>query len=339
MNLQVGILVALAAIIACGALLPRINVGILALVTTFLFGTLGSGLGVQDILGAFPIRLAFLIVGLSLFFGMLADNGTIERIAAFALRLVRGRALLVPLVVFALTALLTTAGVSNIAVTALVAPLAMKLAKDVGLSPFLMTLIVVGAASGASFSPVSLSGVITLDFVTRESQALGHEFSFAPWRLFLFSFFGHGVVTFAGFHLFGGTAWLRSRKGVLARTEGLAHQPLERIHVISLVVFALFIAAVVLPGLPGLKDMMPASVRLLTENVAVPALLCVALLMLLGVGSVSRGLALVPWSTLVLIVGMSTLIDFAGRYDALSVLSRRLVDFASASDWPPRMVG
>ena len=330
-----AILIVLGIIIALSAFFSKINAGILAIASAFLFGTLGFGVDAATILSSFPTSLVFILLGLSLFFAMLTENGTIERVAQLLLNAIGGRVLFVPIVVFALAALLTTFGVNNIAVTALVAPIAMKLAKDISFSPFLMAILIVGAVNGASFSPVSLSGTIIQNYVDSNGTALGPHFKFEPWKLFALSLGIQGGVAILGFHIFGGTQWIRANSRIRMSVE--KNQKFEknkitdpglqfhRKHYASIAIFFLFVLSIMAPNVTFLKESFSHSFHLLTENVAIPAFIGVTLLMLLGVSDLSRALKLIPWETILLVIGMSMFIDFAGRNDALTPMWQGIV--------------
>jgi len=328
--MQTLILCALGGIIILSAIFTKLNTGILAIAAAFLFGIFGSALDSTAILAMFPTRLFFIIFTLALFFGMLSENGTVERATEFLLQGLGSRVVFLPLVVFLLVALLTSLGVSNIAVTGLMAPIAMRLAQTLHLSPLLMSLLIVGAASGAALSPLSLSGAIVQEYVSRNVAEVEEFKYFAPWRLYFWSLFAQGTVAFAGFHLMGGTKWVRKNaKQHIVPEQKEPRKAFEKHHVISTFVFFLFVAAVSLPNVPFFNGIFSTSLIRLTENIAIPALLCAALLMLFGVSHLPNAISKLPWNTIFLIVGMSMFIQYAEHSQALSLLSQQLVNFST----------
>jgi di/tricarboxylate transporter len=75
--------------------------------------------------------------------------------------LLGGRALAMPPLVFAIAALLTAFGALGPAAVAIIAPIALRLAREHGLSPLMMGLMTIHGAQAGAFSPVSVYGGIT----------------------------------------------------------------------------------------------------------------------------------------------------------------------------------
>jgi len=73
-----------------GALRP-INLGALALVMTYLVGTIFVREGVKEMYSGFPVDLLVLLVGVTYLFAIAESNGAVGRVVAGAARLVKGR--------------------------------------------------------------------------------------------------------------------------------------------------------------------------------------------------------------------------------------------------------
>ncbi len=111
-----------------GALRP-INLGALALVMTYLVGTIFVREGVKEMYSGFPVDLLVLLVGVTYLFAIAESNGAVGRVVAGAARLVKGRRALLPWVIFVVAALPAMAGALGSAGVALLAPLALRLAR------------------------------------------------------------------------------------------------------------------------------------------------------------------------------------------------------------------
>ena len=96
---------------------------------TFLVGTIVVGESARDMYSGFPVDLFVLLTGVTYLFAIAASNGTVERIVQAAARLVEGRRALIPWIVFVVAALPAMAGALGSAGVALLAPLAMRLAR------------------------------------------------------------------------------------------------------------------------------------------------------------------------------------------------------------------
>src|SRR3954454_14781538 len=125
----------------------RVNPGLLALALAWLIGVCPAALcdkplGFKAVLAGFPASLFLTLVGVTLLFALVQDNGTLDRVARRAVRACGGRRAVVPGVFFLVAAALGTAGAGNIAPAALVAPVAMGTARRLGIPAFPMALMV-----------------------------------------------------------------------------------------------------------------------------------------------------------------------------------------------------
>ena len=117
-------LLALAVVISF-SLTARINIGVLAVALAWPIAVFAAGWKAEALLAVFPSSLFLTLVGVTLLFGVVQRNGTLEALARRAVRLCGGRAALLPVVFFLMAGVLSSIGPGAIAATALIAPLAM----------------------------------------------------------------------------------------------------------------------------------------------------------------------------------------------------------------------
>jgi len=120
-----------------------------------------------DVLGGFPANLFVILVGVTYLFALAKNNGTVDWMVQASVGLVRGRVALVPWVMFAVCALVTSIGAVTPAAVAIVAPIAMGFAARYRINPVLMGMMVVQGATAGSFSPIGIFGAITNGVVER----------------------------------------------------------------------------------------------------------------------------------------------------------------------------
>jgi Na+/H+ antiporter NhaD/arsenite permease-like protein len=159
MSLSLIAFLILVAAFAIGSF-TRINAGLIALVAAFGVGTLLVGMPIKDVIGQFPAGLFFILVGATLLFAIVRINGTIDLLAYWAERLAGDRKVLVPILMFLLTAALASAGAFTPAAIAIVAPVALALGLRFGISTLAMGLVIVQGANAGAFSPVNPFGVL-----------------------------------------------------------------------------------------------------------------------------------------------------------------------------------
>lgn len=178
--------------------LTRISAGLVALVAAFVVGTALAGLTIDEITGQFPAGLFLILVGATLLFGVVRLTGTIDLLASWAERLARGRRLLVPVLMFLLTAVLTSAGAFTPAAIAIVAPVALALGARFGISALAMGLVVVQGANAGGFSPVNPFGVVA-NLMLREAGEPG-----GTLQLYLSCFLFNAVLAVVAYVLVQG---------------------------------------------------------------------------------------------------------------------------------------
>src|SRR5262245_48244594 len=129
---------------------------------TFLVGTFAAGEGAREMFTGFPVDLFVLLVGVTYLFAIASANGTVERTIHGAAALVDGRRALIPWIVFILAALPAMAGALGSAGVALLAPLALELARRYDIDRRMIGLMVAHGAAAGNFSPLNvLSAVVT----------------------------------------------------------------------------------------------------------------------------------------------------------------------------------
>lgn len=162
--------------------LSSVNLGALALVASFGVGMGLAGEDLETVLGGFPVDMFLVLFGVTYLFGVATSNGTVEWLVQRCSRAVRGNRLVLPFVIFLVSAVPTAFGAVGPAVVALLAPVAMRVAQQNRMSPQLAGLLVVHGTTAGGFSPLNLGGVIVNGTLARDGVAT------SPLELFAASF-------------------------------------------------------------------------------------------------------------------------------------------------------
>src|SRR6186997_1504812 len=181
---------AIAVVVSC---VSRLNVGLFAMALAWIIGVFVGGLRLAEVLSGFPVDLFLTLAGVTLLFAQAHVNGTLDIVAQNAMRLCRGRVGVVPIMYFALGALLASAGPGNIATTGLLAPMAMATALRMNISPFLMAIMVGNGCNSGSLSPLAPTGIIVSQLMIRIGLP-GNEIS--TW---LYNMLAHAIVAFGAY--------------------------------------------------------------------------------------------------------------------------------------------
>lgn len=278
----------------------RLNVGLLAIALAWLLGVYIADLPVREITAGFPVDLFLTLAGVTLLFSQAHVNGTLEKVAHNAMRLCRGRVGLVPVMYFALGAMLASAGPGNIATAGLLAPMAMATAVRMKISPFLMAVMVGNGANAGSLSPLAPTGIIVNGFMER--IGLG-GFEGQTWAYLLAA---HALVGFGGYFLFGG--WkLLARTDKVEVSAALA-EPFNRQQQLTVAVIGLVIVGVLFGGV----------------NIGMAGFGGAVLLALARAADDNEAVRQMPWSTILMVCGMTILISLLEKTGGMELMTELL---------------
>ncbi len=194
----------LAAMFLLATVLP-LNMGALAFVGAFLLGSVVLGMSTTEILANFPGGLFLTIVGVTYLFAIAQNNGTIDLLVRGAVKLVGSRVALIPWIMFAITAVITSVGALSPAAVAIIAPIALSFAGKYKISPLLMGMMVIHGAQAGGFSPIAVYGVTVNSIVAKTDLA------FSPTALFLSSLLFNALIAVVLFVVLGGRKLASSR--------------------------------------------------------------------------------------------------------------------------------
>lgn len=298
---------ALALAILAGIAL-RVNVGFLALALAFVIGIGPAGLRVSEIADGFPVGLFLVVLAVTILFAQAQVNGTLDKLARRTVRLARGNRGFVPIIFFFVAVFLSTAGAGNIGATALLAPVAMAAAGRLRVSAFLMTIMVANGANAGAFSPVAPTGIVAARLMA-DVGLPGLE-----WRTYWNTFLAQSAVAFAGYFVFGGVRLLAKSAEPEPRRSPESMEPFSAQQWVTLGVIATLLVAVVLFRL----------------DIVVGAFAATALLAVLRVADEEAAIRAVPWGTIVMVCGVTTLVGLLDRVGGLDAIVALLVGVSSA---------
>jgi len=293
---------ALAIVLSC---FSRLNVGLLAIALAWVIGVYFGHLPLRDVTAGFPVDLFLTLAGVTLLFSQARVNGTLDIVAHNAVRLCRGRVGVVPIMYFVLGAALASAGPGNIATTGLLAPMAMATALRMNISPFLMAIMVGNGCNSGSLSPLAPTGIIVTGLMNRIGLG-GHEIY--SW---LFNMLAHAIVAFAGYLVFGGAKLLVRADRVEMAAEPV--QRLDRHQAITLGMIGMLILGVIFGGF----------------NIGMAAFAAAVLLSLLRAADDGEAIKKMPWSTILMVCGVTVLIGLLEKTGGMEIFTNLLSSIAT----------
>lgn len=310
MNLPLASILAFATAILISCV-SRINVGFLSIGFAFVLGVLFGGMTVAELVAGFPGSLFLTLVGVTLFFSQANVNGTLDAIVKRSVKLARGNIGIIPLLFFLLAAALSTIGAGNIATTALLAPVAMSVAGRVGVSGFLMAVLVCCGANAGTFSPLAPPGVIANGLLARMG------ITGQAWPTYRNNFLAQAFVGLGGYFALGGYRLFARRGSAAAESTDdflrSPEQPLAWYQKLTVALLALLIAAV----------------SFLKVDVGMAAFLAASILTLSRASDEEAAVKSIPWNVIVMVCGVTVLISILERKGGMDLFTTILARFAT----------
>ncbi len=351
MSLSIIAFLVLVAAFAIGSF-TKINAGLLATVAAFGVGTLLAGMSIKDVIGQFPAGLFFILVGATLLFAIVRINGTIDLLAYWAERLAGDRKILVPILMFLLTAALASAGAFTPAAIAIVAPVGLALGMRFGISTLAMGLVIVQGANAGAFSPVNPFGVLANKMLDGAGAADG------SFKLYAYCFVFNAILAAIAYIVIQAIMKRRAVKADArhsadeAKHDGGAAAPAEsNVSVPSGLGTAVLTAPAHTSVVAGTTRTGPEKVaatpmRILTlvgigallvmttvlgMDVGVASLVIATVLIVLDSGVQKPAVESMPWSAIILVTGIVTYVGMLEEMGALKELEAGIAGLGNSS--------
>ena len=328
-------ILALAIVIIISCVNEELHVGNLAIAFGIVVGAIFMNMPASKVVMTYPLSLFMILVGVTFMFGMAQVNGTLGKFTSYSIRLCGGNMMLLPLIIYLLTILITTIGPGNIAGVALLAPITMAIAGQVGMSAFCMTLIVVGAANSACFSPFAPTGIISHGLVEKMGPQIPDLFAKytineIDWKVYFNSIVAQGIAVIPGFLIFGGWKWMMQHKGKTVDINTIAPKPepftKEQWFTVTCIFVLIFL--VVVPALPGMKPLFPKWLLLMSSNVGTIAFVLAGFMMLFGAADSKAAIKSMPWFVILMVCGVTVLIEVMEKSGGLAAMTKAIAAFS-----------
>ena len=310
MNIAVLSLLFLVAAIAIGYI-KDINVGVLAIIFSFVLA-LAGGVEMNAILNGFPSKMFLTLLGTMYLFALLQENGTLGLLSKKLVSLVGKRAYLVPVIVYVISYLISAAGPGAISAQAVMIIFSVSLSVQMGIKPYMMSSMAILGTVGGTVSPIALTGVIEHDLTEKMSYPGIENLATA---LMLDITIMNAICALVIYVLFKGYK-LKPATQAIDDIE-----PLSKFNRSQLLSLAGTLVLIV-------------TVLFFQMNVGLVGFLVAVLLSFLGAVDEKQAFRLIPWSVLILVGGMSILMDVTfevGGIDLLTDLLKKVMNGTTAA--------
>ena len=286
-----------------------LNIGTLAIGLALIVGNYIGGVKIPDIIKGYPTSLFILLAGTTYLFAIAQTNGTLEKVTKYAIKAVRGNVAMLPVVLFFLAFGLSAIGPGQITISALLAPPAMLLAAEVGISPLLMALVVGNGAQAGAMSPLAPPGIISASILAKIGLT---DVGMVLWMNMLIT---HVAVSILAYFLFGGIKLLRTKDtGQRESLRSLQVEPFDRSQIFTIIgVFILIIGAVFFKLDIGMGGFMLG-----------------ALLSLFRCVDEGKAIKAMPWGTILMVTGVTVLVQLMSTVGGIDLFAALIAKMSTA---------
>lgn len=285
------------------------NVGLISLGAVLILGKLGN-LPLKKMYVGFPGKLFLTLLGTMFFFALLQENGTLDKASKKLTRLCGTRVFLVPIVVYVVSFVLSAIGPGAISVQTVMVLFAVPLAFHLDASPILMGAMAILGAVGGTASPIALTGIIVSDLLGQMQLTMAGMDIFAGVTV------ANALCALVVYIVFKG--WKLRGQPVQAEAEPIRFDAIQRLSLLLIV--ALFVSVVGFSQDVGFVCFTLAFILLLTGRV-----------------DEKKAVKSLPWNTLILICGISVLMNAVKLLGGIELLARGLASFMSPMTAPALM--
>lgn len=316
--IAVASLIVLVAVIALSAITKK-NAGVIGLIAAYIFGLIASACGTEISVAKiatsnWPMSVFFIVLSTTFLFGIATLNGTTQALSKNIVCLAGGNARILPLIFFVFGAIISAAGAGGL-IVAVIMPIALFVAIENGISVLMMSLVTMGGIMVGGLSPLAINGIVAQQLSVENGIIAENLSGYLP----LWGAYAAAMTLFSlgAYFILGG---LKPKK-----VEG-AEKPhftkFNRSQTMTLIAILVVLVGVIF----------------FEQNIGLISFACAGLLLLLGAVDQKKAIAAIPWSTIILICGMSVLIGVVNTCGGIDFLSGKLENIIGEKSAQPIMM-
>ncbi len=315
--IAVASLMVLMGVIALSVVTKK-NAGVIGLVAAYIFALIanacGTNINVSKIVtGNWPMSVFFIVLATTFLFGIATLNGTTQALSKNIVCLARGNAKVLPILFFLFGAIISAAGAGGL-IVAVIMPVALFVAVENGISVLMMSLVTMGGIMVGGLSPLAINGIVAQQLSVSNGIIEEGLAGYMPlWGAYAAAM---TVFSIAAYFIFGG---LKPQK---TATEKPHFVPFDSKQWMTIAAIVVVLVGVIFFG----------------QNIGLISFACAGVLLLVGAVDQKKAIASIPWSTIILICGMSVLISVVNACGGIAFLSDKLENVMGARSAQPIMV-
>ncbi|WP_338884445.1 SLC13 family permease [Aeromonas hydrophila] len=328
MDINVLILGALILSIVIG-FITNINIGILSIVFSYIL-SYSYGLTANDILSLWPMKLFFILLSITYFYGYAITNGTLTIISERIVHAVKKESM-IPIALFALVVIFAGIGPGHYAAFAFMSPLIMSIAEKIKMNKILAAIIIYSGACVGSFNPFSLGGRVTEQLIISTGLV---ESSF---KITSHVFYNMAIVHVGLFVI----CYFLFKGYKVSSIENHEHQLLNKKQKQTVILIFSVFALVIIPSLlyslfPEVKELNAVS-KIMEPTLLSFIGICIA--NLLNLSDHNKVIKNIPWNIIFMICGLGMLISLSAEVGVIDQIAIWIKGTASPTLLPYLVAG
>lgn len=289
-------------------------IGLISMTFAYIIGVFLLGMKASAVVGLFPAKILFTIIGICWLFGYANENGTLRQITLILVYKFRKYPSVLPWVFFLIAGVICMTGASPYAPNAVLMPIIISICLATGMSPLFGSLMVnIGSYIGAQ---VPWGQGANIQRGVLEASVHASEVDPILWNGFftcvLFSVVS-GILTFV---LFKGWKAKVTDTNFITKPE-----PMNSVQKKTFALILILIVLMVVPSLLG--NLGVKALSGLSRNLDI-SLVCIALATVAAIMKLADAKVVVtrhiPWNTLMMLAGVSMLVGVATEGGAVDLI-------------------
>ena len=275
----------------------KMNTGLLCIAFALVLGRM-AGVSDKVIIQGFNSSLFIMLLGVTYLFSLAQLNGSLDLLAHKVVSLAGKRIYLIPIIIYVFSTVLSALGPGTVPTMAIMMVFAMALAAELGISPVMLSALIVLGASGGGVSPLAATGIIGAKLCA-DFGLTGIE------KQFLMNGILSSTVYAVFVYIFMGGYKLRAHVTQAVQVSDKFNKK-QKITMLGIGVMVLL-------------------VLVFKVNVGLVSFAVAAVLSFLRVSDEGEALKRIPWGTLLLITGVGVLMQLIIDLGGIKMLSAALL--------------
>jgi len=306
-------LIVIVAAIAIG-FATNINTGVIAMALAYIFGSFVLGMKPSAIQALWPAKIFFILFSVAFLYNYASSNGSMDKLAKWLLWKLGKSARLLPWIIMLVGWVLAAAGAGAYSIVALLAPIGFVMAESIGMSKVLVGMAVYFGAVGGGMAPTSSTGATGMSIIS----SVGYEANATSLQLSVL-----GIVT--AVYLIDLAICYFVFKGHKVDVQSISFEkpePFDKKQKQSLLLILIFVLVLLVPFMLSLIMPEVGFVKTLVKynDVAFTALILCVVAALLKLGDEKKAIMAIPWTTIVMVCGISILVSVAVEAGTLDMV-------------------